>query len=73
MTRKELLGLTVQRPGVLAAMAFVLAALIASDVSLTFLFLHRQDRWLLLAGALLLALCLWRLPARERPFAGGWR
>lgn len=73
MTRKELLGLTVQRPVVLAVMAFVLAALIASDVSLTFLFLHRQDRWLLLAGALLLAICVWRLPAREQPFAGGWR
>jgi hypothetical protein len=56
-----------------AAMAFALAALIGSEVNLTFFFLDRQDRWLLLAGALLLGLCVWRLRARTQPFAGGWR
>ncbi len=73
MTRNELLGLTLQRPVVFAAMAFALAALIGSDASLTFFFLHRQDRWLLLVGALLFGLCLWRLPTRAQPFVGGRR
>lgn len=73
MTRKELLGLTVQRPAVFAIMAFALAALVGANVDLTFFFLHRQDRWLLLAGALLLALCVWRLPVRSNPFTGSWR
>lgn len=73
MTAKEFLGLTVQRPAILAVMAFALAALLPPDLNLTLFFLHRQDRWLLLAGALLLALCIWRLSARVPAFTGGWR
>ncbi len=73
MTTKEFLGLTVQRPAIFAVMAFGLAALQSPDVNLTLFFLHRQDRWLLLVGGLLLALCTWRLSARVRAFTGGWR
>lgn len=73
MTNRQLFGLTVQRPMVFAAMAFVLAALQGADANLSLFFLHRQDRWLLFVGVLLLALCVWRLPAREQAFAGGWR
>lgn len=73
MTTKEFLGLTVQRPAIFAATAFALAALLPPDLNLTLFFLHRQDRWLLLAGALLLALCIWRLSARVPAFTGGWR
>jgi hypothetical protein len=73
MTNKQLLGIAVQRPAVFAMAAFVLAALQGADANLSLFFLQRQDRWLLLVGALLLALCLWRLPTRERAFAGSWR
>lgn len=73
MTKKELLGLAVRRPAIFAIMAFALAALQGADVNLSLFFLHRQDRWLLLAGAILLALCVWRHPAWLRPLAGGWR
>lgn len=73
MTTKDLLGLTVQRPAIFAIMAFAIAALQGADANLSLFFLHRQDRWLLLAGVLLIALCVWRLPARSRPLAGDWR
>lgn len=73
MTNKELLGLTIQRPAMLAVVAFVLAAVAGPGVNLALFYLHRQDRWLLLVGALLIALCLWRLPSRARPLSGGWR
>ncbi|HEV7340615.1 MAG TPA: hypothetical protein VGN68_03195 [Sphingopyxis sp.] len=73
MTNKQLFGLTVQRPMVFAAMAFVVAAMQGANVNLSLFFLHRQDRWLLLAGALLLAFCFWRLPVREQALAGSWR
>lgn len=73
MTNKQLFGLTVQRPMVFAAMAFAVAALQGADVNLSLFFLHRQDRWLLFAGALLLALCFWRVPVREQALAGSWR
>lgn len=73
MTKREFLGQTVRRPVMFAVMAFALAALTGPGVNLTFFFLHQQDRWLLLAGALLLTLCVWRLPARTQPFNAGWR
>lgn len=73
MTKKELLGLTVWRPLAFAVMAFAIAALQGPNANLTLFYLHRQDRWLLLIGALLLALCLWRLRARERLFTASWR
>lgn len=73
MTRQQLFGPVAQRPLIFAAMAFALAALQGADANLSLFFLHRQDRWLLLVGALLLALCLWRLPARAQPFSGSWR
>jgi hypothetical protein len=73
MTKKEFLGLTVQRPAVFAVMAFVLAAIVGPDGNLTFFFLHRQDQWLMLAGALLLGFCVWRLPLWTRAFGGEWQ
>ena len=73
VTKKELLDLTVQRPAILAVMAFAIAALQGQNASLTSLFLRSQDRWLLAAGVLLLALCVWRLPNRPRVFSGNWR
>lgn len=73
MTNTQLFGVAVQRPAVFALAAFALAALQGADANLSLFFLHRQDRWLLLVGVLLLALCVWRLPAREREFSGSWR
>ncbi|WP_439569884.1 hypothetical protein [Sphingopyxis sp.] len=72
MTKQQFFGLTVQRPALFALMAFALAALHGADANLSLFFLHRQDRWLLLVGVLLLALCVWRLPA-GKPFTGSWR
>lgn len=73
MTAKELLGTIARRPFLLAIMALAIAALNGPDANLTLFYLHRQDRWLLLAAALLLTLSVWKLPARKRPFAGGWQ
>lgn len=73
MTNAQLFGVVVQRPAVLAMVAIVLAALQGANANLSLFFLHRQDRWLLLVGVILLALCVWRLPARERAFSGSWR
>lgn len=73
MMTKELLGTIVRRPFLLVILAFAIAALYGPDANLTLFYLHRQDRWLLLAAALLLALSVWKLPARTRPFAGDWR
>lgn len=73
MTTKELLGLTVRRPLLLAVMAFAIAALQGPYANLSLFFLHRQDRWLLLVGPVLLALCVWRLPAREGSLPGQWQ
>jgi len=73
MTKKELLDLTVQRPAIFAVMAFAIAALQGPYGNLTLLFLHRQDRWLLLAAALLLGICVWRLSPRARAFTTDWR
>ena len=70
MTQKELLGPTVRRTAVLAIMAFLIAALLGPNANLTLFYLHRQDRWLLLVAALLLALCAWRLPARMQALTG---
>lgn len=73
MTKKELFGLTVQRPAIFAIMALALAALQGPGANIALLFLHRQDRWLLLVGALLLGLCIWRLSPRTRAFTSDWR
>lgn len=73
MTNKKLFRLVVQRPAVFATAAFVLAFLQGADANLSLFYLHRQDRWLLLVGALLLALCFWRVRARDHALAGGWR
>lgn len=73
MTNKQLFGVVIQRPAVFALAAFILAFLQGADANFSLFYLHRQDRWLLLVGALLLALCLWRLPARDRPLSGSWR
>jgi len=73
MTKREFLGLTVQRPAIFAVMALALAAMVGPYGNLTFFYLYQQDQWLLLAGALLLGFCVWRLPARTGPFSGGWR
>lgn len=73
MTTKELLDTIARRPFLLVTLAFAIAALYGPDANLTLFYLHRQDRWLLLAAALLLALSVWKLPARTRSFAGDWR
>jgi len=73
MTTKELLRLTVQRPATLAFMALIIAALQGANPNLALFYLHRQDRWLLLAAALMLALCIWRLPVREKALDGNRR
>lgn len=73
MTNKQLFDLVAQRPAVFAIAAFVLAFLQGADANLSLFYLHRQDRWLLLVGALLLALCFWRVRARDHALAGGWR
>ena len=73
MTNKQLFRLVVQRPAVFAIAAFILAFLQGADANLSLFYLHRQDRWLLLVGALLLALCFWRVRARDHALAGGWR
>ena len=73
MTRKELLRLTIPRPAMLAFMAFAIAAFQGAGANLTLFYLYRQDRWLLLVAALLLALCIWRLVPRPQPLGGGSR
>lgn len=73
MTRNELFGLVVRRPALLAAMAFAIAALQGPGANLTSFYLYWQDRWLLLAGVLLLAVCVWQFRAYERPLENGWR
>lgn len=73
MTNRQIFGLAAQWGMVLAAMAFVVTTLQGANVNLSVFFLHRQDRWLLLVGALLIALSAWRLPARAQVFAASWR
>lgn len=52
-------------------MAFAIVALQGTTGSLTLLYLQRQDRWLLFAAVLLLALCLPRLSPRAKALRGG--
>jgi hypothetical protein len=73
MTMREFLDLTARRSFLLAITAFVIAAWQGPSVNLALFYLHRQDRWLLLAAVLMLLICVWRPPAQTRPFAGGWR
>lgn len=54
-------------------LAFALAALCPADTNLSLNMLHRQDRWLLFGGSLLLFLGLWHVPAQRRPLTANWR
>lgn len=56
-----------------ALIAFAVAATYPANTDLSLFFLHRQDRWLLLAGSLLLSLSLWNLSARAVEFHATWR
>ncbi len=73
MTRNELFALVVRRPALLAVMAFAVAALQGPGANLTLFYLYWQDRWLLLAGVLLLAVCVWQFRVHERPLGSAWR
>lgn len=73
MTTKELPAQIARRPFLLAILAFAIAALYGADANLTLFYLHRQDRWLLIAAVLLLLISVWRLPARTGTFTGRWR
>lgn len=73
MTTKKLLRVTVLWPAILACMASAIAALQGAGGNLTLFYLYWQDRWLLLAAALLLASCTWRLAVRSRPLSGDGR
>lgn len=73
MTRNELFGRVVRRPALLAVMAFAIAALQGPGANLTLFYLYWQDRWLLLAAALLLAFCVWQFRTHVRPLESGWR
>ncbi len=53
--------------------AFLVAAVLGPEVSLTTFFLHRQDRWLLLAGLVVLALARIRLTGRAALPELQWR
>ena len=54
-------------------LAFALAALCPADTNLSLNMLHRQDRWLLFGGSLLLFLGLWHVPAQRSPLTANWR
>ncbi|WP_260581031.1 hypothetical protein [Sphingopyxis sp. PET50] len=57
----------------LAAAAMLLLLAFGGTANLSLFYLYRQDRWLLLIGMILTALCLWRLTPRDTAFSGSWR
>lgn len=56
---------------VVAAMLLLFA--VGGGANLSLFYLHRQDQWLLLAGTVAIALCLWRPVRHEAGFSGSWR
>ncbi|SKB50969.1 hypothetical protein [Sphingopyxis flava] len=68
-----LFRVTFRRIAALTILAFVVSALLGPATDLSLFLLHRQDRWLLLSGSLLFAICSWKLPMRRAPLEGSWR